>query len=405
VRELADLWNVDVDVIPHWAPPTHALQLFRYAEQGSIGFLWIAGTNPAVSMPELSRIRRILGGEQTFVVVNDAYRTETTELADVVLPAALWGERTGCYTNVDRTVHLSHKAVEPPGQARSDLDIWVDYARRMGFTDRDGAQLPAWSQPEEAFEAWKLATVGRPCDYSGMSYDLLTGGSGVQWPCNDANPAGTERLYTDGDFPSRTQVCETYGHDLLTGAAVSYTQHAAKRLDGRATFKTAPYTQAPETPDEAHPYRLSTGRTAYHFHTRTKTARTPQLQAAAPQMWFEMSVADASREGLTEGDLVRVHNDRGFVQAPLRVAGGRDGLVFAPFHYGESAANELTLTTWDPVRKQPAFKVASVAVELVSRGVGPSRAPTTGASAPASDGVAPTTGGPSAHASSTVGEV
>ena len=115
VDELARLWNVDPLVIPHWSPPTHANAIFRYAEQGSIGLLWIAGTNPAVSMPDLARFRRILSGDQCFVVVSDAYRTETTELADVVLPVALWAEKTGTFTNVDRTVHLQEKAIEPPG--------------------------------------------------------------------------------------------------------------------------------------------------------------------------------------------------------------------------------------------------------------------------------------------------
>ena len=124
--------------IPHWAPPTHAMQIFSYAETGSIELLWISATNPAVSMPESARIRRILGGDQCFVVVQDLFLTETAELADVVLPAAGWGEKTGCFTNVNRTVHLSEKAVDPPGEARSDLDIFLMYADAMGFTNRSG---------------------------------------------------------------------------------------------------------------------------------------------------------------------------------------------------------------------------------------------------------------------------
>src|SRR5687768_17903872 len=117
-------------VIPDWAEPTHAMQIFRYEEQGSINFLWIAGTNPAVSLPALGRIRQILSKESLFLVVSDGYLAETTDFADVVLPAALWGEKTGSYTNTDRTVHLSERAVAPPDEARSDLDIWLDYARR-----------------------------------------------------------------------------------------------------------------------------------------------------------------------------------------------------------------------------------------------------------------------------------
>jgi len=204
VQELARLWNVAVDKIPHRAPPTHGMELFQLAETGSIGFLWISGTNPAVSMPDLNRVRRILSGDQCFVVVSDAYATETTELADVVLPSALWAEKTGTFTNVDRTVHLQEKAVNPPGQARGDLEIFLDYARRMGLTDRDGRPLPAWETSEQAFRAWQAATADRPCDYTGLSYAQLHQVGGVQWPCNPTHPSGTERLYvTPSSRPTR----------------------------------------------------------------------------------------------------------------------------------------------------------------------------------------------------------
>lgn len=169
VAELARLWNVDPEILPHHAPPTHAMNIFRYAEEGSIRMLWIIGTNPAVSLPELKRVRQILKDRNLFVVVQDAFMTETAQLADVVLPAAIWGEKTGCFTNADRTVHISHKAVEPPGEARPDFDIFVDYARRMDFRDQDGAPLIKWREPEEAFDAFKAVTRGRPCDYTGLS--------------------------------------------------------------------------------------------------------------------------------------------------------------------------------------------------------------------------------------------
>lgn len=383
VRELADLWNVDPAIIPHWAPPTHAMQMFRYAEQGSIGFLWIAGTNPAVSMPETDRIRRILAGEQCFVVVSDGYRTETTELADAVLPAALWGEKTGTATNVDRTVHLFEQAVEPPGQARSDLAIWLDYARRLGLVDQAGNPLPAWQTPEQAFEAWKAASAGRPCDYSGMTYQQLHDVGGIQWPCTAEAPAGTERLYRDSVFVTDAEECEVYGHALDTGTPVSETDYRARRVDGRAILKTVPYQPAYELPDDDYPLRLTTGRTVYHWHTRTKTRRAAQLQAAAPAMWVELSEADATRLGIGEGDIVRVTSRRGHIEAPARVSHVREGVVFAPWHYGgDTAANELTLTAWDPVSKQPEFKVAAVAVERVRAGDGPAPAPDNTASAP-----------------------
>jgi anaerobic selenocysteine-containing dehydrogenase len=185
VEELAELWNVERMKIPHWSSPTHAMQIWRYAEQGSIRFLWISATNPAVSLPELRRIRSILEQEDLFVVVQDLFLTETAQYADVVLPAATWGEKTGTFTNADRTVHLSEKAVEPPGEAKSDFEIFLNYARRMDFRDKDGEPLIKWDDPESAFEEWKECSRGRPCDYTGITYDKLRGGSGVQWPCNN----------------------------------------------------------------------------------------------------------------------------------------------------------------------------------------------------------------------------
>lgn len=367
VAELAELWDVEQDTIPHWSPPTHAMQIFRYAEEGSIGFLWIAGTNPAVSMPELDRIQRILSGDQCFVVVNDGYPTETTELADVVLPAALWGEKTGCYTNVDRTVHLAEQAVDPPGQARSDLDIWLDYADRMGFETQSGRPLPWWSTPEEAFEEWKRASAGRPCDYSGMSYDRLRNSDGIQWPCTPDNPKGTERLYTDAEFGTHPDYCETYGHDLNTGTTVTETEYRAQNPDGRAILKAVHYSDPPGAPDSEYPLRLNTGRSVYQFHTRTKTGRAQQLNDAAPEPWVELSAADAERLDIAEGDQVRVSTPRESIEVPARVTSGPEGTVFVPFHYGggEGTANDLTLTAWDPVSKQPQLKLCGARVERV----------------------------------------
>jgi len=406
VKELAALWNVDVMKIPHWAPPTHAMQIFSYAEDATIGLLWISATNPAVSMPESARIRRILAGDQCFVVVQDLFLTETAQLADVVLPAAGWGEKTGTFTNVSRTVHLSEKAVDPPGVARSDLDIFLMYALAMEFTDNAGNPLPAWRTPEEAFEAWKEATAGRPVDYTGLSFDKLRGPTGIAWPCNEQAPEGTDRLYTDPVFPTDTDQCETYGHDLLTGAAVTEQEHRAMAPAGRAFLKGAAYAPAHEQPSEDYPLLYTTGRTVYQFHTRTKTGRSRPLHEAAPDAWVELSPADADSYGITEGDLVRVESPRGAIEVKARVGQVMEGAVFAPFHYGtwdpdgldpaghHRLANELTMTVWDPVSKQPYFKTAACRISKIRDGDGPSPAPTTAASAPARADVPPTAGGP-----------
>ena len=376
VRQLAELWNVDLDQIPHWSPPTHAMQIWRFAENDLIRMLWISATNPAVSLPELSRIRKILKKRNLFVVVQDAFLTETAKLADVVLPAALWGEKTGCYTNVSRTVHISHKAVEPPGEAKADLDIFLDYATRMNFRDKEGAPLIKWKTPEEAFEAWKACSKGRPCDYSGMSYAKLTGGSGIQWPCNEKYPDGTRHIYTDGVFPTALDDCETYGHDLDTGAAVTEQEYKAIDPKGKAFLKGADYIPPHEVPDSEYPLWLTTGRVVYHFHTRTKTARSKELNEAAPDAFVQLSEEDAAKYGIAEGDMVEVKSRRGSITEPARIGDIEPGLVFIPFHYGywdkdnrARAANELTITEWDAVSKQPHYKYAAVKISKVGEGL------------------------------------
>jgi anaerobic selenocysteine-containing dehydrogenase len=413
VEDLARVWNIDPMQIPHHTAPTHLMQMMRYVEDGSIRFLHVSGTNPAVSLPELQRIRSLLSQDRLFLVVQDLFLTETAQLADVVLPAATWAEKTGTFTNVDRTVHLSEKAVDPPGEARPDLDILVDLARRLDLRDKDGAPLVKWTTPEEAFEGWKECTRGRPCDYTGISYDKLRGGSGIQWPCNDEHPNGSERIYADGAFWSDPEYRASYGRDLVTGAPVEPTEYKALNPQGREVIKAAEYLPPHELPSEEHPFQLITGRTLYHFHTRTKTGRAPQLQAAAPDVWVEASAADAEEHGWQEGDLLHITTPRGAVTARLRVSGIRRRVLFLPFHYGYwdtsaghepdgqgRAANELTLTDWDPASKQPIFKTAAAAATRIAASGGTwAPAPTTTASRPVSTSVPPTRGDAAALAS------
>jgi len=308
-------------------------------------------------------------------VVSDAWLTETARRADIVLPTAIWGEKTGCTTNADRTVHLAEKAIEPPGEARSDLDILVDFATRMNFRDKDGAPLVKWSDPEGAFEGWKACSKGRPCDYSGMSYAKLRGSGGIQWPCNDDYPEGRERQYEDGVFNTSMEYCETYGHDLVTGAANEANEYAAMDPKGKAFIKGAEWAPPPEQPDETYPLFLTTGRVTYHWHSRTKTGRVAELQAAAPEPIVELHPDDAETLGIADGDLVEVRSRRGQARGLARLSGIEPGVVFMPFHYGDwdspgrnSAANALTISGWDAVSKQPYFKYAAVSVKLVEAG-------------------------------------
>lgn len=357
VQQLAEHWNVEPMTIPHWAPPTHAMQIFGYAETGSIRLLWISATNPAVSMPESARIRRILGGAQCFVVVQDLFLTETAQLADVVLPAAGWGEKVGTFTNADRTVHLSEQAVDRRVRRAA---TWPSSSRTptpWASSTRTAVPLIPWRTPQEAYEHWVLASRDRPCDYSGITYDLLRERDGVQWPLD------TPRLYADGVFPTGTDDCETYGHDLVTGGSVTATEHRAQRPAGRAFLKASTYSPAHEQPSDEFPFLYTTGRTVHQFHTRTKTGRSRRLDRAAPDPWVELNPADAERLGVVDGDRVCVESPRGSIVAPVRVGPVPEGAVFAPFHYaGPGQANELTMTVWDPVSKQPTFKTAACRV-------------------------------------------
>jgi ferredoxin-nitrate reductase len=205
-----------------------------------------------------------------------------------------------------------------------------------------------------------------------MTYEKLRAQGSIQWPCNDQHPDGAQRLYEDLQFNTDPDFCEEYGHDLTTGAGNEEKDYRALNPAGRAILKAAHYSPPHELPSEDYPLLLTTGRSLYHFHTRTKTGRSRELQAAAPEVWVEVSAKDAAAMGIGEGDLVRVESRRGALQGRARVSQVRQGVVFVPFHYGYwdqdasgpdgngRAANELTITGWDPVSKQPYFKVAAV---------------------------------------------
>ncbi|MFC0863300.1 molybdopterin-dependent oxidoreductase [Sphaerimonospora cavernae] len=341
-RELAALWNVD---LPRWGPATHAMRIFRYAEEGSIGLLWISGADPVRSLPGAGPILR---RKDLFVVVQDLFLTETARLADVVLPAAGWGEKLGTVTGADRTVHICGKAVEPPGEARPDLDVFLDYARRMDFRDRDGAPLIGWHDPRSAFEAWQACSRGRPCDYTGITYERLRRG-GIQWPCTPSSSHGTERLYAGGRFNTDPDACQTYGHDLVTGA--EYGEEPYRRAQSgeepyrRAQSGEEPYRRAQPGGERGSGSYRAPGRQARAF-LRAAEYEHPQHAATMP-----LDGAAPSPDGHLDG---RVNGG-----THLNVLnGGADGAVDgAP-----------VVTGWDAVARQPllapAPPVAPVAVDV-----------------------------------------
>jgi predicted molibdopterin-dependent oxidoreductase YjgC len=213
--------------------------------------------------------------------------------------------------------------------------------------------------------------VSRGCipDYSGMTYAKLAERGGIQWPCNDSHPDGTARLYTQPHFPTEWQISESYEKDLETGHEHALAEYREKRDPrGRAVLVATDYQAPLETTDEQFPLIAISGRQAYHWHTRTKTNKAPQLHDAAPGVFVALNDADAKRLSVLDGDAVRIVSRRGSVVAPAKVGSVVPaGVVFVPFHYGdlgeEQAANNLMPQTWDPVSKQPVQKMAAVRLE------------------------------------------
>ncbi|MBV8718672.1 MAG: nitrate reductase [Chloroflexi bacterium] len=337
-QEMADLWDIPVDRL-NPKPGLTGVEMFEALADGRLKAIWIAGTNPAASMPSLETVRRGLERAE-LVVVQDAYfPTETALLADIVLPAAQWAEKEGTTTSSERRVSYMPRLVAPPGLARPDWLIFAELAQLLGYTAGDFD----FGTAEDVFDEFRRCTAGTSVDITGLSYARLRNEGGVQWPCPVRAASGVARLYTDHHFSTP---------------------------DGRARFHR-PTWREPVAAEGR--WVLNTGRERDQWHTMTRTGRVPQLLKSCPEPYIGIHPDDAQLLQLSEGDSLEVLGDaRGRARFNTRItADVLPGTVYVPFHWGTlrysgGSVNESTTSELDPRSKQPALKLTRVHIRRVA---------------------------------------
>jgi assimilatory nitrate reductase catalytic subunit len=337
-REVAEVLGIDAARIPARGSWPYDRIITGIAE-GTIKGLWVVATNPAHSWIDQDDFRRALG-KLEFLVVQDMYHsTETARMADLVLPAAAWGEKEGTFINSERRLGLMKKVRRAPGHALSDFHIFKLVAHYYGCDD----VVAGWESPEAVFQVLKKLTAGRPCDITGIAdYHAIDEARGLQWPY----PAGTteasahRRLFADGRF---------------------------YHPDGRARFIFEDPRPLPEPADREFPLLLLTGRgSASQWHTQTRTSKSAVLRKLYPDhLYIEIHPDDARAAHVRAGQTVVVESRRGRIEARAFVVPTVPrGQVFLPMH--DEATNRLTLSAFDPESRQPAYKSCAVRVRAAS---------------------------------------
>jgi predicted molibdopterin-dependent oxidoreductase YjgC len=339
-EEIAKFWGIDPEFFPKKRGLTET-DIFPAIETGEIKGLWLVATNPMTSMANTARIRKTLE-KLEFLVVQDAYTdVETSQYAHIFLPAGIWAEKEGVFTNTERRVNITRQVTPPFEDSKSDMQIFNELAKRFD----NGQKIHFPERPVDVFEEMKTLSKGRLCDISGMSHDLIEQERGIQWPYTEEHAAqgakGTQRLYTQP-------------------ATFCY-------ANGRAKLIPLPFINNNEVPDEQYPFWLNSGRLVEHWHTRTKTGKIGNNNKFSPIPFMEMS-PDAGHElGIKHQSYVRVTSRRGdavvMVMLTHRVP---KNMVFIPFHFYD-CVNRLTLGLLDPHSRQPAFKQSAVNIEQVDQ--------------------------------------
>ena len=333
-QRVADRLGIDASLIPDQQSWDYA-RILEGVERGEIKGLWFIATNPAhswINQKSFHKLREKL----EFLVVQDMYvSTETAALADLVLPAAGWGEKDGTFINSERRFGVTRKVAKAPGQALADFYIFKLIAEYWGCADL----FAEWDTPEDAFKILARVSEGQPCDISGISgYSMLDEFGGIQWPCPSPEVAQTtqRRLFTDKKF-----------------------YHA----DGKAKFCFEESRKHPELPSEEYPFVLLTGRgTSAQWHTQTRTSKSEVLQRLYPKdCYVEISPCDAEALGIDSHTQVRITSLRASIVATAFITTSvKKGEVFLPMHYPE--VNKLTYPIFDPYSKQPGYKYCAVAI-------------------------------------------
>lgn len=340
--EVAAYWGVDA--LPE-TPGLSAIELFDAVHDGRIKALWIACTNPAQSLPNQNKVHEALAA-CPFVVVQEAFfTTETCRYADLLLPAASWGEKEGTVTNSERRISHVRRAVPAPFDARPDWSITCDFARRLEALLRPG--LPSlfdFTSSEALFEEYKHLTAQRDLDLSGLSYALLDDQGPQQWPFPPGARQGTARLYADGRFPTAS---------------------------GRAQFHADPYRAPKEKREARYSLTLNTGRLRDQWHGMSRTGTAARLFGHVEAAVLGLHPDELRRRRLQDGDLVRLRSRRGSLILPVQPDESvRPGQAWLPMHWGDRflkglGTNVLTQPAFDPLSKQPELKHAGVEVDKV----------------------------------------
>jgi formate dehydrogenase alpha subunit len=314
-QKMAEAW--DVDSLSD-QPGLKITQMIPAAHDGTLKALYVIGENPLVSDPDLNHCEKSLKNLD-FLVVQDIFLTETAQLADVVLPSACFAEKDGTFSNTDRRVHLVRKAVDPPGQAWDDWKITCEIGTRMGYAMK-------YENARQIMEEIAKVTPS----YGGITYDRIEY-EGIHWPAPTAEHPGTPVL------------------------------HREQFAKGKGTFHAIDYVPPAESADDEYPMHLTTGRLLYHYHTGTMTMKSDGLNEIAPECFVEISLQDARKYDMQEGDAVEIASRRGSIQAVIKVSNKAvSGTVFIPFHYAAAAANRLTNAALDPISGIPEYKVCAV---------------------------------------------